>query len=147
MAVYYLLLVVLSGISGDCRILNMVYCMLAFLAKLIFILSELFQKNQLLTLKNRIRELQDKKATIESELGQDLQSQLSADEQQQIEKLQVGFIVCFIFIFLFLLNSQILQFSFFSPFTKFSNPIRNTSSSFFKIYSIFVFRASRKKRS
>ncbi|CAJ0937278.1 unnamed protein product, partial [Mesorhabditis belari] len=46
------------------------------------------KKSQLLVLKNRIRELQDKKATISSELEQPMQSQLTGDEQKQMDGFQ-----------------------------------------------------------
>ena len=47
------------------------------------------QRSQLLMLTNRIREFTDKKANLEAEIGQDLQSQLTGDEQRQMQRLQV----------------------------------------------------------
>lgn len=46
------------------------------------------KKNQLLMLRNRIRELTDKKENLESDIGQALESQLSDEEQRNVEKLQ-----------------------------------------------------------
>uniref|UniRef100_A0A1I7XRV0 SMC_N domain-containing protein n=1 Tax=Heterorhabditis bacteriophora TaxID=37862 RepID=A0A1I7XRV0_HETBA len=46
------------------------------------------KKAQLLTLKNRLREMKAKKDNCESEIGSDLLSQLSKNEQEECERLQ-----------------------------------------------------------